>query len=52
MSFMDDASIEAALLVTCVICGVAPGDECVHVVSGLPLLDSVCIPVHPRRIET
>lgn len=48
---MTDDDIDTALTRTCDVCGVGPGDECVHVVSGLPLLESLGMPVHDRRID-
>lgn len=49
MMFSDD-HIDAALSQTCVSCGMPPGEECVHQVTGRPLIESGC-PVHVRRLE-
>jgi hypothetical protein len=49
--WMDDDHIAAALSQPCEVCGVAAGDECVHVVSGVRLIDAIGRPVHIRRLE-
>jgi hypothetical protein len=51
VSFMDDEHVAAALSQMCVVCGVGAGDECVHQVTGEPLLEKTGRPVHIRRLE-
>lgn len=49
--FMDDEQIAAALSQSCCVCGMPAGEECVHQVSGVPLLESTGWPVHIKRLE-
>lgn len=51
MAFMDDEQVAAALSQACCVCGVRAGDECVHQVTGKPLLEAVGRPVHVKRLE-
>jgi hypothetical protein len=46
---MTDAEVERRIGVECRICGEPSGFECVAIISGNPLVETLGLPVHPER---
>jgi hypothetical protein len=50
VTWLSEGAIEAALEVSCDVCGMSAGWECVTVSQGIPLLEASGVPVHGKRL--